>query len=179
MFLQTDKKYEIDRILCLGDLINPAIANILAKSHIPVHMVWGNNDGDKASIISKAMQSRSNLTIGIDTYDVVEIDKRRIFMTHYPILVKHIAKSGNFDAVFYGHDHKKSLEYLNNTLIMNPGEISSHKTGLSTYGIYDTKTNKAEIIEVKGFITIKTKEVDEYLADIDFEFSKSKTHKKD
>ncbi len=102
------------------------------------------------------MSKDSNLTVGFDTFDILEIDNRKIFITHYPLLAKPMAKSGEFDAVFYGHDHMKSLDKIKNSIIVNPGEISAHKTGIATFALYDTKTNSAKIIKLKKTITTKT-----------------------
>jgi predicted phosphodiesterase len=85
---------------------------------------------------------------------VLEIDGRKIFLTHYPMLAKPMAKSGDFDAVFCGHNHTFHKEKVNNCLLVNPGEISAHKSGKATFAIYDTTTNKAEIIELQGAISV-------------------------
>ncbi len=177
LFLKKVQKYDAQKIIFLGDFMNNGIAKILASSDIPVIAIWGNNDGDKVAITKTALSKQSNMTIGFDTYDFLEIDKKKIFITHYPLLVKPMAKSGEFDAVFYGHDHKKNIDKINNCIIVNPGEISAHKTGNSSFAIYNTKTNDVEIIEMKKTISTKTKEVDEYLKKMKFTLSKSKTHK--
>ena len=129
--------------------MNHGIAKMLSFSSIPVFSIWGNNDGDKANIMRVALAPGSNLEIGLETFDIIEIEKRKIFLTHYPILAKPMAKSGDFDAVFYGHDHKFNLDKIGNCLIVDPGEISAHKTSKATFAIYDTETNEAEIVNLE------------------------------
>jgi len=177
LFLKQVQKFDVKKIIFLGDFINNGIAKILANSDIPVIAIWGNNDGDKIAITKTSLSRQSNMTVGFDTYDFLEIDNRKIFITHYPLLAKPMAKSGEFDAVFYGHNHKKNMDKINNCIIVNPGEISAHRTGNATFAIYDTKTNNAEIIEIKETISTKTKEAIEHLEKMKFSFSKSKTHK--
>ena len=177
LFLEQVKKYDVKKIIFLGDFINNGIAKTLASLDIPVIAIWGNNDGDKVAITKTSLAEQSNLTIGFDTYDFLEIDGRKIFITHYPLLAKPMAKSGEFDAVFYGHDHKKNIDKVNNCIIVNPGEVSAHKTGIASFAIYDTKINNAEIIEIENSISTKTKEVAECLEKMKFTFSKSKTHR--
>ncbi|MCB9809196.1 metallophosphoesterase [Candidatus Nomurabacteria bacterium] len=176
LFLKQAKKYDAEKIIFLGDFINNGIAKTLASSDIPVIAIWGNNDGDKVAITKTSLSEQSNMTIGFDTYDFLEIDDRKIFITHYPLLAKPMAKSGEFDAVFYGHDHKKNLDKINDCIIVNPGEISAHKTGTASFAIYDTKANNAEIIDIEGIVSTKTKEATEHLKSMKFTFSKSKTH---
>ena len=83
-----------EKILCLGDFMNPGIAKELARCGIPVFSIWGNNDGDQVTITKIALQEGSGLEIGDKTYAVIELDSRQIFMTHYPDLVKPAALSG-------------------------------------------------------------------------------------
>lgn len=177
LFLKQVKDYDVQKIIFLGDFMNNGIAKTLASSDIPVISIWGNNDGDKVAITKTALSEKSNLTVGFDTFDFLEIDDRKIFITHYPSLAKPMAKSGDFDAVFYGHDHKKNIDKINDCIIVNPGEISAHKTKNASFALYDTKTNEAEIINIKEAVSVKTKEAAEHLENMNFTFSKSKTHK--
>lgn len=176
MFFNEIKKHEIEQILFLGDFMNNGIAKTLAHSNIPVFAVWGNNDGDKVAITKTSMSENSNLTMSFDTFDIIEIDNRKIFLTHYPLLAKPMAKSGDFDAVFYGHNHQKNIDKINNCIIANPGELSAHKTGIASFAIYDTKTNEVEIIDLQDTITTKTEQAKNHLKNINFKFSKTKTH---
>ena len=70
-----------------------------------------------------------------------------------------MARSGDFDVIFYGHDHIYNIEKIGDCLVVNPGEISAHKTGKATFAIYVTKTNEVEIIILKNSINVKTQEV--------------------
>jgi uncharacterized protein len=177
LFLKKVKDFDVQKIIFLGDFMNNGIAKTLASSDIPVISIWGNNDGDRVAITKTALSKESNLTVGFDTFDFLEIDNRKIFITHYPLLAKPMAKSGDFDAVFYGHDHKKNIDRVNNCIIVNPGEISAHTTGNASFALYDTKNNEAEIIEIKETVSTKTKEATEHLENMKFRFSNSKTYK--
>lgn len=176
LFFKEIKKHRIEKILFLGDFMNNGIAKVLASCEVPVVSIFGNNDGDKVAITKTALSKRSNLSVGFDTFDFLEIDSRKIFITHYPILAKPMAKSGDFDAVFYGHNHLKNIEIINSCIVVNPGELSAHKTGVASFAIYDTKSNYVEIVDIPKAITTKTKEVTENLKKIQFKFSKSKSH---
>ncbi len=158
MALEQIISYDVEKIIFLGDFVGAAIAKLLCSSPIPVFAIWGNNDGDKSLITKFSLKEGSNLEVGFDTFDILEIDNRKIFLSHYPILAKPMAKSKEFDACFYGHNHSKYKEKIDACLLLNPGEIGGYKTGGATFAIYNTKTNDAEIIEVKNTITANTLE---------------------
>ncbi len=166
----------IEKIIFLGDYVGAAIASLLCSSPIPIFAIWGNNDGDKCLITKLSLGKDSNLEVGFETYDSMVIDDRKIFLTHYPIIAKSMAKSGDFDAVFYGHNHLKNKEITNGCLLVNPGEIGAYKTGVATYAIYDTSTNDAEIIEILNAITTNTPEAQNKFKEIEFKFNQHKGH---
>jgi len=152
-----------EKIFFLGDFMNAGIARTLAEFEIPTHGIWGNNDGDRSAIMRMALSPGSNLTMASHTADIVEWAGRRIYLTHYPLTVYSMARSGDFDAVFYGHDHAAKCETLERCLILNPGELSAHKTGSATFGLYDAGDNSAEIITVEGQqVTVLTELVRKY-----------------
>jgi len=153
----------VEKILCLGDLMNAGIAKILAAQEIPTYMIWGNNDGEKVDIMITSFREDSNLDVSLNTYDFLDIDGRLIFISHYNDLAAPMAQSGLYDAVFYGHNHLQKKETVNNTLVVNPGELCAQKTGNCTYAIYNTETNDAEIITLKNSISLKSDLVSEYL----------------
>lgn len=161
-FLDIEDK-NAEHIIFLGDFINNGIAKTLASSDIPVSAIWGNNDGDRVRITKTSLDPKSNLTISDNTHDIFDIDEKKIFATHYPALAKPMAKSGDFDVVLYGHDHKKHQEMIDNCLMLNPGEISAHKTGTASYAIYDTEAHTAEIYDLKNTLTVKTAAAKDYI----------------
>jgi len=172
LVLKEIEKQNVEQVIFLGDFVNNGISRILSKFSIPVFAIWGNNDGDKEKISQTALKNGSKLTINDKTYDFVEFGGRKIFLTHYPDLAKPMTQSGNFDAVFYGHDHNKSKEVIGKCLVLNPGEISGHKNGAISYAIYDTATNDAEIIDMPGAIIVKTDEAMEYIEKQGVQFRK-------
>jgi uncharacterized protein len=173
------KEIEINNaeyLICLGDLVNNGIARTLASLKIPAFTIWGNNDGSKVGITKTSLAKGSNLTVGFATFDMIELDGRKLFLTHYPMLAKPMAKSNDFDAVFFGHNHIKNIEKINNCLVVNPGEICAERTGICSYAIYDTKTNTAEIFEVKNSISVSTDIVKDYKEKLRLKFQPSPTH---
>lgn len=167
---------KVEQILFLGDFVGAAIARILVSCPVPTFAIWGNNDGDKVSITKFSLGKKSNLTVGFDTFDTYEIDRRKLFLTHYPLIAKPMARSGDFDAVLYGHDHLKNKEWIGNCLVLNPGEVGAYKTGVCSFAIYNTAENDAKIIEVENSITTNTELVKGTFEKIKLKWSQQKSH---
>ena len=160
--LQEIEKHDIEQIICLGDLMNAGIAKILATQKIPVFMIWGNNDGEKVDITLASKQANSSLRVSSNVYDFLEFNHRKIFISHYHDLAEPMAKSGEYDVVFYGHTHIQTTKKINNCWVVNPGEISAGKTKNATFAIYDTINNEIEIITLANSITLKTPLMEAY-----------------
>ncbi len=146
----------VDYILCLGDLMNPGIAKVMAAQPIPVHLIWGNNDGEKVDITMSSCATGSSLSVALSTYDFIDLGNRKIFATHYDDLALPMAKSGDFDLVCYGHNHLKAKSQEGNCIVLNPGELAASKTGRATCAIYDTNSHEATIIELEDSISLKS-----------------------
>jgi|GEM_PF-2235577 len=71
---------------------------------------------------------------------VLEVDGRKILLTLYPEIGRRLAKSGEADAVFSGHDHQRYQHRFGGALWANPGEIMG-RFGVVSFGVYDTLTH--------------------------------------
>jgi putative phosphoesterase len=163
LFCEKVQEMKVDKIIFLGDFCNKGMAKILANTKIPTFAIWGNNDAQKMEI-SHLTEIYPNFKTSLsdNTFDFLELAGRKFFLTHWPNLVESMAKSGDFDAVFYGHTHISEIKKIENCLILNPGEISSHISGKCTFAVYDTEKNEAEIVELNDFINTKTKKARDF-----------------
>ncbi len=113
--------------------------------------VWGNNDGAKAQIVLE-QKNNSDFDISAETFKGLELEGKKLFLVHFPELAMHAALTGNYNTVFYGHDHQAKVEKLDNgTLLANPGELSGMATGKPSFGIWDSEQNEMELIYLKDF----------------------------
>jgi len=172
---QEIKDKNIQQIICLWDMINNGIAKVITSHNISVHLVWWNNDWEIVNI-TKTFLGTWN-TVSDTVFDSVEFWWRKIFLTHYSSIAKSMAKSWDFDAVFYGHNHIIHEEIIDECYVLNPWEVWAHKTWISSYAVYDTDTNSAEIFQLEDAKNIKSSETSEYIKKhVKFKFSKSKSH---
>jgi putative phosphoesterase len=141
------KLENIDALICLGDLCSPFMVAELGKGFSgPVHIVFGNNDGDRYRIASEA-RKYPHVTIHGE-YAGLEFDGRRISINHFDDIGRAIVAADSHDVVCFGHSHRFGIERVNNTLVINPGEIYGLITGNSTFVIYDTRTGETERVDV-------------------------------
>jgi len=160
--LEKMQELNVEYIICLGDLMNAGIAKILAWQPVDTYLIWGNNDGEKVDVVKASYRENSSLTVSLNTYDFLNLDGKKIFISHYDDLAEPMAQSGNYDAVFYGHNHKMKLEYINDIPVVNPGELSAQKSGVASLAIYDTDKDKVELVELEDIISLKSDYVDAF-----------------
>ncbi len=160
--LQDMERQGIDQIICLGDLMNSGVAKLLGAQDLPVYMIWGNNDGEKVEITLASKKEGSSLTVSANVYDFLEFEGRKIFISHYDDLAQPMAKSGAYDAVFFGHTHIQSTEKIGNCWVVNPGELAANKTKKASYAIYDTPSNTVQIVYLKEAVSLKTPLMETY-----------------
>lgn len=136
-----------DAVLHCGDIISPfmIIRMIKGAGGVPIHMVWGNNDGDKR-LLTEVSGGVENIHLHGD-FANIEIDGHKIAMVHYPDMARALAESGKYDLVCYGHDHTLHEEWIGDTLLLNPGELMG-MNNRSTLALYNTTSKKLVFIEI-------------------------------
>ena len=136
-----------DAVLHCGDLVAPFMILRLIKGTggKPVHIVWGNNDGDKVAL-SQVVATTDHIHLHGELAEI-ELDGLKIAMNHYSKIARGLALSGRYDLVCYGHDHTAHEEWIAETLLLNPGEIMG-LNGRSTLAILETKTRAVAWVEV-------------------------------
>lgn len=136
----------------LGDFCAPPFVRaMLMYKEIKWICVWGNVDGAKAKMLLEH-KNNPNFDISDEAFRELGLPEGKIFLVHFPLLAQNAAKSGDYKAVFYGDNHKKEVEKLDNgTLLANPGEIAGTATGQPSFGIWDSQTNEMAIVELKDF----------------------------
>ncbi len=104
--------------------------------------VFGNNDGDRV-----ALNNVFNGRIFSQPH-IFELGGRKIVVMHEPDVIDALAESGHFDLVIYGHTHQPVIKRVNNTLVVNPGEVSGWLYGKPTAAIVDLETMNAEMLSI-------------------------------
>lgn len=146
---------EADTLLCCGDLCSPFVVHQLGRGFPgPIHIVFGNNDGDLYRITANA-RYYDNIRLHGEIFRA-EFDGKKFAMNHYDTVARSLASSNEFDVVCYGHNHLFDIARIGNTLAINPGAIMGStfapdgtRTDVSsTFVIYETITGHAAQFEV-------------------------------
>jgi len=137
---------EAQELIFCGDFCAPFSLGMLAEGFRgPIHVVFGNNDGDKL-LLSQVAAKAGNVTLHGE-FAELELGGRTIAAIHYPAIAAGLAASGRYDLVCCGHSHKYEAKRVGRTMLLNPGEVMG-RFGLSTYAIYDTETGEVSRREI-------------------------------
>lgn len=136
-------------LVCLGDLCSPFVAKELGLGFPgPIHVLFGNNDGDRWRISLNAAKYPHLRFHG--EYAELEFAGRTLAAQHFDGIGRALARGGSFDVVAFGHNHQVEVRTEGRTLVINPGEVFGGLTGRSTFVIYDAAAHQAEVLELKG-----------------------------
>ena len=135
-----------DALLFLGDFCAPFTLVQLAEGFArPIHIVWGNNDGDKWLLTSQASRF-DHVTLHGEFADL-QLGGKRVALNHYPDITRALANSDDYDLVCYGHDHQAHDEMIGSTRLFNPGELMG-RFGKSSYALMDLASAAVENVAV-------------------------------
>ncbi len=143
-------KNAVDAAVFCGDMCSPFSAGLLGKLGVPSYACLGNNDVDHIGLLKKSGDKFTWFFQSQD-YGSVELGGKKIAFCHYPKKGEQLVKTGNYNAVFYGHTHKKKNEKHRKTLLVNPGSVCGIVDGRDSapsYGIYTTDTNEIDILDI-------------------------------
>jgi putative phosphoesterase len=136
-----------DAVVHCGDLCSPFMIRRLGDGleGKPIHIVWGNNDGDPF-LIAKVSQAYPGIQLH-GQLATFEAGGLKIAVNHYPELARGLATSGKHDLVCYGHDHIAHHEWVGACLLLNPGELMG-LNGRSTLALVDLPARAVQTIEL-------------------------------
>ena len=136
-----------DVVVHCGDLCSPFMLQQLADGvkEKPVHIVWGNNDGDKLLMARTAAERPWVHLHG--AFAQLNLGGLAVGVNHYPELARGLASTGKYQLVCYGHDHTAHQEWVGECLLLNPGELMGLK-GRSSLAVVETTTREVQKIDL-------------------------------
>jgi putative phosphoesterase len=132
----------VEHIIHAGDFCSPFTWRVLKDFKGGFTGIFGNNDGERV-LLKKLYQDR----IHTQPYKFTLFD-RKIVVMHEPDVVEDLAKSQSFHMVVYGHTHEPVIKTVENTLIINPGEVAGWLYGRPTAAVVDLKDMSTEIVSL-------------------------------
>ncbi|MBZ0267246.1 metallophosphoesterase [bacterium] len=116
---------EADVLLHCGDFCSPFLVPLLAEFPGPVHAVFGNNDADRYRLQLQAAKT-GNVTLHGESF-FAELGGRRFAMHHFDDVGRHLAATGEFDVVCFGHNHRLEIARVGACRLINPGAILGYQ----------------------------------------------------
>lgn len=127
-------------VIHVGDLVAPFAAKRLLVWNGPMHVIYGNNDGERLGLKGVLPQIQ-------DGPLRLELGGRRVTVHHFIDWCKPEDMEGA-DLVITGHTHEIVDERDAGRWLLNPGECCGWLTGRCTVAIVETGSMTAEIVEV-------------------------------
>ena len=140
------KEHGVEAIIHCGDFVAPFVLKELDQAKIPVHGVFGNNDGDQYLLTKLSFTELSYITLYGLTGEL-EVGDFKIAFTHYRAMAEGLAASGRFDLVCFGHSHETYLDRVGQTVLLNPGEVMG-KDGSPGFYLVDTSKPSYERVDI-------------------------------
>jgi putative phosphoesterase len=137
-----------DMIIHCGDFTAPFMLQELEEAGIPVHGVFGNNDGDQYLLTKLSLTSLKNVVLH-GLIGEVDADGFLIAFTHQGMVGEGLASTAKYKMVCFGHSHVFLEKRIGNTILLNPGEIMG-KEGNPGFCMVDTVGGNIRRISLSG-----------------------------
>jgi len=145
---------DAEALVFCGDLCSPFVVALLAEGFPgrPIHAVFGNNDGDLFRIAQNAAR-HEHLHLHGEVYKG-DLGGFKVAVNHFPELALELARSGSFDLVCFGHDHRFRVE-REAALAVNPGTLlgwdpAARADVPATFAVLETVTRDLAFFEVSA-----------------------------
>lgn len=140
------KNSNAELLIHCGDFIAPFMLKELDDAGIPVHGVFGNNDGDQFTLTRMAAVTLNNITLhGLSGQ--VDAAGFSIGFTHYAELGAGLVSAGQCQLVCFGHTHVHDIKKDAGVTLLNPGEVMG-KEGAPGFCFVDTETAAIKRVEL-------------------------------
>lgn len=139
-----------EALIFCGDFCAPRAAIEVSHFKGQIFAIFGNNDGDQLNIYQRALDNNPAMKFFLEGRAVFELGGKNIIVTHYPIYANALARTGDYDLVCFGHDHKARIETHGKCLAVNPGCLNAVRADdIVGFAIYDTTSHKAELFGIE------------------------------
>lgn len=138
------KKKKVERLIHAGDYCSPFTIPLFEG--LPLHGVFGNNDGDKYLLMKKFDEIGAALYGDFFSFNE---DGMRFAVYHgtYAEITESLEKSGLYDVIISGHTHQADVETIGETISINPGSVNGFD-GDAMVALFDTDTKEVKFIEI-------------------------------
>lgn len=116
-------------MLHAGDIVDVEVLHLLEQSGVRYEAVYGNNDAHLAKF-----HNQFNL---VQEPYYFKLANTKFKLMHLPFYM-----TPDTDVVIFGHTHEFSVEFINNTLFLNSGEVCARNKPYSKWVMLEVKEDK-------------------------------------
>jgi len=132
---------DIDVVLHCGDVVAPFAAEVLRDYPGRLHVVFGNNDGERRGLARVLPQIQEPPLC-------LELHGQRV-LVHHSLDACDPADVARADVVVTGHTHRAAIARRDGRLLVNPGECCGWVTGRCTVAVLDLSNREAQTVELQ------------------------------
>jgi len=134
-------------VLHAGDYVSPLALKPFEDLHMTLAGVFGKNDGDHQSLLSRAATG-----FGLEIFEAphsFEVSGHQIMLTHdLGDVQKRSVQSHSI--IVHGFTHQQSMKTQGDSLIVGPGEACGWMYGTPCAAILDLDTKRVEFLNLDG-----------------------------
>jgi putative phosphoesterase len=132
-------------VLHAGDYVSPLVLKPFEDLHMTLAGVFGANDGDRNSLLSRASAG-----IGLEIFESphsFDVAGKQILLVND---IGDVSKRSisSHAVVVHGFTHLQSMKSVGNTLLVNPGESCGWLHGVPGAALLDLDTMKVEFLNL-------------------------------
>ena len=143
-FLDWIRQNPVQIILHCGDVVSSDFLQKILKSFKgKFFLALGNAELDIDSF-ENLTQKHKNFFL-FENFGQMSFGKLKIAFTHFPKIAHKLALLGKYHFIFYGHTHKPWAEKINETYLINPGNLKGQPYQ-ATFCSLDLAKKKFELI---------------------------------
>ncbi len=145
--LRQMREHGATMVLHAGDYVSPLILKPFEDLHMTVAGVFGKNDGDHQSLLSRA-----GAGFGLEIFESphsLDVSGHQILLVHD---LGDVSKRSveQHSVVLHGFTHQQSMKSLGESLIINPGESCGWLHGTPGAAVLDLDTKKVQFLNLDG-----------------------------
>lgn len=138
------KQEETAMVIHAGDYCSPF--TIPYFESLPLHGIFGNNDGDKYQIMKKFDQIGAAIYGSFFSFQENGL-AFAVYHGTYPEITDSLILGGKYDVVISGHTHKPSIDTIGECLHINPGSMHGFEED-GMVALFDTETRNVRFKEL-------------------------------
>lgn len=142
--VQKLKELEVSKVIHAGDYCSPFTIPLFKG--LPLHGIFGNNDGDKFLLMKKFEEIGAVLHGDFFSF---QVEKLKIAVYHgtYSEITESLEACGKYDVVISGHTHQANVGTVGDTVTINPGSVNGFDQD-PLMALFDTDSKQVKFIEI-------------------------------